>query len=120
MLVVVLVGVLHAPFFSLPVHQPHVEEGREHEGEAGDEHRADQLEDGAEAGQGLGHEGEDQHHTAPEHNPLPVEGRLYAEDVLKELVGRIQEHWVGGDQMDQHQYLHGKLNGAVTEDTDDA
>ena len=52
--------------------------------------------------------------------PLPVAGRLNAEDVLKELVGRIQEHWVGGDQMDQHQYLHGKLNGAVTEDADNA
>ena len=52
--------------------------------------------------------------------PLPVEGWLYAEDVFKELVGRIQEHWVGGDQMDQHQYLHSKLDGAVTENTDDA
>ena len=115
-----LFNVLLSAFLCLPVHQPHVEEGREHEGEAGDEHRADQLEDGAEAGQGLGQEQEDQHHAAPEHNPLPVEGRLDAEDVLKELVGRIQEHWIGGDQMDQHQYLHGKLDGAVTEDTDDA
>ena len=114
------VGDLLSPYLCLPVYQPHVEEGREHEGEAGDEHGADQLEDGAEAGQGLGQEQEDQHHTAPEHNPLPVEGWLYAEDVFKELVGRIQEHWVGGDQMDQHQYLHSKLDGAVTEDTDDA
>ena len=53
-LVLVLVGVLHAPVLYLPVHQSHVEEWREHEGEAGDKHRADQLEDGAEAGQRLG------------------------------------------------------------------
>ena len=104
----------------LAVHQPHVEEGREHEGEAGDEHRADQLEDGAEAGQGLGHEGEDQHHAAPEHNPLPVEGRLDAEDVLNELVRRVKEHRISGDQVNQQQDLHDKLDGAVTEDTGDA
>ena len=116
----VLVGDLLSPFLCLPVHQPHVEEGREHEGEAGDEHGADQLEDGAEAGQGLGQEQEDQHHAATEHNPLPVKGRLYAKDVLNELVRRVQEHRVGGDEVNQQKDLHNKLDGAVTEDTGDA
>ena len=85
-IIVRIVVVLLAPILCVPVDEPHVEEGREHEGEAGDEHGADQLEDGAEAGQGLGQEQEDQHHAGPERNPLPVEGRLNAEDVLKKLV----------------------------------
>ena len=116
-IIVRIVVVLLAPILCVPVDEPHVEEGREHEGEAGDEHGADKLEDGAEAGQGLGQEQEDQHHAGPEHHPLPVEGRLDAQDVLNELVRRIEKHRVGGDEMDQQQDLHGKLDGAVTEDT---
>ena len=41
---------LLSPFLRVSVHKPHVEERGEDEGEAGDEHGADQLEDGAEAG----------------------------------------------------------------------
>ena len=113
---IILFCFLLPPFLCIPIKQPHVEEGRKHKSEAGDKHGADQLEDGAEAGQGLGKEEEHQHHAASKHHPFPVECRLNAKHALKELVRRIKKHWIGRDKMDQQQDLHGKLDGAVTQD----
>ena len=54
------------------VGQLHVEQRGEDEGEKGDGGAAHQVQDGPEAGHGLGDEQEDEDAAGPEHTPLPV------------------------------------------------
>ena len=53
--------------------ESHVEERRKHECETGDEDGADELEDGAEAGERHRQEAQDDHDAGPEQQSLQVE-----------------------------------------------